>query len=305
MILRQLEAFRAVMLSGSVTQAAAALHISQPAVSKLLADLEHQLGFPLFVRSKGLALVVTPEADLFLHEVERNFAGIAALKQAAAEIRNASAGTLRVAALPALGVSFLPAVIRTFRRRHPGVAVQLQTRSSSTVRQWIANRQFDIGLATPAREMPGVAMKPFLRCAGACVLPTDHPLTNRAVITPPDLEGEPFISLALEDRTRHRIDRVFDDAGVTRDLVIETQYAMTICALVLEGLGCSILNPITAQDYVERGLIVRPFEPEVPFEYMLFTPSLSPISRVTEAFIAVLEEHRTAFLTSGAHAVTD
>ena len=305
MILRQLEAFRAVMLSGSVTQAAAMLHISQPAVSKLLADLEHQLGFPLFVRSKGLALVVTPEADLFLHEVERNFAGIAALKQAAAEIRNASAGTLRVAALPALGVSFLPAVIRTFRRRHPGVAVQLQTRSSSTVRQWIANRQFDIGLATPAREMPGVDMKPFLRCAGACVLPTDHPLTKKAVITPLDLEGEPFISLALEDRTRHRIDRVFDDAGVARELVIETQYAMTICALVLEGLGCSILNPITAQDYVERGLIVRPFEPEVPFEYMLFTPSLSPISRVTEAFIAVLEEHRTAFLTSGARAAAD
>ena len=70
MNLRQLEAFRAVMLSGSVTQAAAALHISQPAVSKLLADLEYHLGFPLFVRSKGVALTVTPEADVFFHEVE-------------------------------------------------------------------------------------------------------------------------------------------------------------------------------------------------------------------------------------------
>lgn len=299
MNLRQLEAFRAVMLSGSVTQAALVLHISQPAVSKLLADLEHQLGFPLFTRSKGMALAMTPEADLFLHEVERNFAGIAALKQAAADIRNASAGTLRVAALPALGVSFLPAVIRTFRRRYPGVMVQLQTRSSSTVRQWIANRQFDIGLATPAREIPGVAMAPFLRCAGACVLPIDHPLTDRGVITPADLEGEPFISLAMEDRTRHRIDRIFEDAGIRRELVIETQYAMTICALVLEGLGCSILNPITAYDYVKRGLVVRPFEPEVLFEYMLFTPSLRPISQVTQAFIAVLEEQRTASMANG------
>ncbi len=305
MNLRQLEAFRAVMLSGSVTQAAVALHISQPAVSKLLADLEHQLGFPLFTRSKGVALAVTPEADLFLVEVERNFAGIAALKQAAADIRNASAGTLRVAALPALGVSFLPAVIRTFRSRYPGVTVQLQTRSSSTVRQWIANRQFDIGLATPAREMPGVAMETFLRCAGACVLPTGHPLTDRAVITPPDLEGEPFISLALEDRTRHRIDRVFEDAGVQREVVIETQYAMTICALVLQGLGCSILNPITAHDYVERGLIVRPFRPEVLFEYMLYTPSLRPMSQVTRAFIAVLEEHRTAFVSGSTDGAVD
>lgn len=305
MNLRQLEAFRAVMLSGSVTQAAIALHISQPAVSKLLADLEHQLGFPLFLRAKGMALVVTPEADLFLHEVERNFAGIAALKQAAADIRNASAGTLRVAALPALGVSFLPAVIRTFRTRYPGVTVQLQTRSSSTVRQWIANRQFDIGLATPAREMPGVAMRPFLRCAGACVLPMEHPLAQKAVITPADLEGEAFVSLALEDRTRHRIDRIFDDAGVQRELVIETQYAMTVCALVLQGLGCSILNPITAHDYTERGLVVRPFKPDVLFEYMLFTPSLRPISQVAQAFISVLDEHRTAFVSSDIGTVID
>lgn len=98
--------------------------------------------------------------------------------------------------------------------------------------------------------------------------------------------------------TRHRIDRVFEDAGVQREVVIETQYAMTICALVLQGLGCSILNPITAHDYVERGLIVRPFRPEVLFEYMLFTSSLRPMSQVTKAFIAVLEEHRTAFVSS-------
>ena len=299
MNLRQLEAFRAVMLSGSVTQAAAALHISQPAVSKLLADLEHQLGFPLFVRSKGVALTVTPEADIFFHEVERSFAGIAVLKRAAADIRNASTGTLRIAALPALAVSFLPAVITTFRRRHAGVSIQLQTRSSSTVRQWIANQQFDVGLATPARELPGIAMETFLRCPGACVLPPGHRLAEKQHIEPADLEGERFISLALEDRTRHRIDRVFEDAGVDRDMIIETQYAMTICALVLQGLGCSILNPITAADYVDRGLVVRPFKPGVLFDYMLFTPKLRPMSQVAQAFIAVLEEHRTAFLATG------
>lgn len=299
MNLRQLEAFRAVMLSGSVTQAAASLHISQPAVSKLVADLEHQVGFKLFVRSKGVALSVTPEADIFFHEVERSFAGIAVLKRAAADIRNTSTGTLRIAALPALAVSFLPAVIRTFNARHPGVSIQLQTRSSSTVRQWMANQQFDIGLATPARELPGIAMIPFLKCAGACVLPPGHRLASKDSIAPEDLGGEPFISLALEDRTRHRIDRVFDDAGVDRGMIIETQYAMTICALVLQGLGCSILNPITAADYLDRGLLVRPFNPDVWFDYMLFTPQLRPMSQVAQAFIAVLEEHRDTFLATG------
>lgn len=299
MNLRQLEAFRAVMLSGSVTQAAQALHLSQPAVSKLLADLEHQLGFRLFVRSRGSSLTITPEADAFYYEVERSFSGIAALKRVAEDIRNMATGTLRIAALPALAVSFLPKVIADFRGKHPGVTVQLQTRSSSTVRQWMANQQFDIGLATPARELPGIRMERFLRCAGACVLPSGHRLAGKDVIVPADLAGEAFISLALEDGARHRIDRIFEDASIDREMVIETQYAMTICALVMQGLGCSILNPVTAADYAERGLIVRRFVPEVFFEYMIFTPQLRPVSQVAMAFIEMLQWHRDQMFADG------
>jgi len=292
MNLRQLEAFRAVMLSGSVTQAAQSLHVSQPAVSKLLADLEHQLGFRLFIRTRGSNLTITPEADAFYHEVERSFSGIAALKRVAEDIRNLATGTLRIAALPALAVSFLPKVIAEFRKQHPGVTVQLRTRSSSTVRQWMANQQFDIGLATPARELPGIQMERFMRCAGACVLPPGHRLASKKVIVPADLAGEAFISLALEDGARHRIDRIFEDARIDREMIIETQYAMTISALVMEGLGCSILNPVTGADYADRGLVVRPFEPEVFFEYMMFTPRLRPVSQVALAFIEMLERHR-------------
>ena len=143
-------------------------------------------------------------------------------------------------------------------------------------------------------------MERFLRCPGACVLPAGHRLAAKDVIRPADLEGEPFISLALEDGVRHRIDRIFEDAGVQREMVIETQYAMTICALVMQGVGCSILNPVTAADYAERGLTVRDFAPEVHFEYMLFTPKLRPMSQVAAAFIAVLESHRDAMFGSDA-----
>src|SRR3546814_20901911 len=67
-----------------------------------------------------------------------------------------STATFLIAALPSLAVSFLPRVSAAFRETHPDVTVQLQTRSSSTVRQWMANQQFDIGLATPASELPGI-----------------------------------------------------------------------------------------------------------------------------------------------------
>lgn len=299
MNLRQLEAFRAVMMSGSVTQAAHSLNLSQPAVSKMIADLEHAVGFKLFVRSKGTALGVTPEAEAFLFEVERSFIGISALKQAALDIRNMSTGNLRIAALPALGVSFLPDVISEYRQRRPGVTIHLQTRSSSTVRHWISNQQFEVGLATRAREFPGIRMEKFLRCAGACVLPLGHALASHDTIVPADLKGERFISLATEDPTRRRIDRLFEDAGVERNIVVETQYAMTICALVKQGVGCSILNPVTAADYVERGVVVKPFLPRIEFEYMLFTPALRPPSQAAREFIELMAEIRDRNICAG------
>lgn len=299
MNLRQLEAFRAVMVTGTISRAARSLHLSQPAVSKLIAELEHSLGFGLFVRTRGTALEITPEADAFFHEVERSFTGIETLRRAARDIRNMVTGNLRIAALPALGVSFLPAVIREFQVAHPGVLVQLQTRSSETVRQWIANQQFDVGLATRARVMPGIKMERFLRCAGACVLPPGHHLAAREVVGPADLVGESFISLAAEDPTRRRVDRIFEDAGVEPRIVVETQYAMTICGLVLEGVGCSILNPVTAADYVARGLVVRPFFPHIEFEYMLFTPALRPISQMALSFVQEMTAKRDKMIADG------
>lgn len=300
MNLRQLEAFSAVMRAGTVSQAASDMHLSQPAVSKLLGDLEHAIGFQLFVRSRGSALSATPEAELFHQEVERSIVGVASLKQIAQDIKNLSTGTVRIAALPALAVSFLPAVVKRFQERHPGVSVQIQTRSSSTVRQWVARQQFDFGLATPARDIQGLRSSTFLKCAGVCVLPPGHRLASLQTVGPRDLAGEPFISLALEDPTRRRVDRVFEDAGVDRELLVETQYAMTICALVLEGVGCSILNPVTAATFAAHGLVLRPFTPRIMFEYSLITPKPRPASQASLNFIQTMTEMREEFARGGA-----
>jgi DNA-binding transcriptional LysR family regulator len=300
MNLRQLEAFAAVMKSGSVTHAAQSMHLSQPAVSKLIADLEHAIGFKLFVRTRGSALTVTPEAEFFFHEVERSFMGIDALKRIASDIRNLSAGNLHIVSLPALAYSFMPRVIRVFRDHNPGVTIKLYTHSSQSVRQWIANQQFDIGLATRAHEIAGVESRTFLRSEGACVLAPKHRLARKTVIEPADLAGEPFISLMAGDQTRRRIDRLFEDAGIERNLAIETQYAQTICSFVMQGLGCSIVNPATAVDFIPRGLVMRPFRPRIEFEYMLHTPSLRPLSQIARRFIEIMIEVRDEMITEGA-----
>ncbi len=292
MNLRQLEAFRAVMRSGSVTNAAQSLHLSQPAVSRLIADLERSVGFRLFERIRGSTPVATPEAEAFFQEVERSFTGLQALRRIANDIRNFRSGNLRIACLPALSTGFVPTVIGRFLEEHPEVRVQLQTRSSSTVRVWVAAQQFDLGLATPAGDMEGLVSEPFLSARGVCVLPPGHRLGTRAVIGPADLAGEKFISLALEDPVRAKVERAFEAAGIEPDTVVETQYAMTICGLIRRGVGCAILNPISAVDFEPHGLILRPFEPAVSFDYMLYRPAHRPPSLIARRFIELLAEER-------------
>src|SRR3546814_12317285 len=94
------------------------------------------------------------------------------------------------------------------------------------------------------------------------------------------------------DRTRRRVDRIFEDAGVERDLVVETQYAISHCNLVTLGVGCSIVNPATAIGFVSQGLVILPFRPRIAFEYLLYTPSFRALSQTALRFIEIMTEVR-------------
>jgi len=288
---RQIEAFRAVMLTGSMTEAAVSLGTSQPRISRLVAQLEAVTGFQLFIRG-STRLQPTAEALAFYREVEHVFSGLTSLAQTAKNIKSFGTGHIRIACLPALALGFMPRVIKRFTDKHPDINITLQARSSSTVLEWTASHQCDIGLAARGPETKGVDSEPFVAMPGVCVLPEGHRLANRDVIVPKDLEGEPFISLGLIDITRGKTDQVFADAGVERVLKVETQYAATICACVIQGLGVSIVNPFVALDFVGHGIVARRFEPEIMIEKMLAFPANRPRSRLTEAFVATLKQCR-------------
>ena len=112
MNLRQIEAFRAVIVAGTVTRAGEMLRVSQPAVSRLIADLERSIGFALFERRRG-RLLPTTEARYFHREIEKAYVGLDHLTKAAEAIRNLQGGQLRVAAMPAFAESLASRAIAT------------------------------------------------------------------------------------------------------------------------------------------------------------------------------------------------
>lgn len=284
---RQLEAFRAVMTAGLVTRAAELLRISQPAVTRLIGDLEHAVGFPLFERRKG-RLVPTVEGRVFYKSVERSFVGIHEIAQIADDIRRFNRGSLDIAGMPAMALEFLPRLIKRFLDARPGIHVSLQVRSSQKVLEWMASQHLDVGFAATHAAHPGVDVETLVSTRLVCVLPKGHRLARRSVIRARDLGNESFVSLGPELGVRFLIDTVFDEAEVARKLNIDTQLSASACALVLAGAGVSLVDPITAAEYLDRGIIATPFEPEIPFTYSVIYPSFRPRARVATAFVELV-----------------
>ena len=277
---RQVEAFRAVMLTGSVTEAAKLISVTQPAVSRLLRDFQALLKMELFER-RGTGLVPTAAATALYTEVERSFVGLERITAAAEEIRGRRTGTLRIAALPALANGYLPRLAGHFLKQRPNLNLAFFGVISPIVIDWVLNNQCDIGFAEiPIAHsgLPSQLLPPLPRVA---VLPTGHQLAAKEVLEPRDFEGETFISLSAGSSSRHLIDQAFQRDDVRRVLRVETTLSEIMCGMVSSGLGVAICDPFTAQEFATRGVVARRFVPRIDFEFAAVFPtqrSPSPVA---------------------------
>jgi DNA-binding transcriptional LysR family regulator len=287
MNLRQLEVFHALVTNGTTIRAAEVLRISQPAVSKAVQELERSVGFALFNRSKG-RMTPTVEGTLLFREVESSFSGLIHLRSAAARIRDFGSGEIRVASLSALSTNVMPRVMRAFQKRHPRVAITFQARMSSSVKDLVASGQFDVGVAADEIDLAGVIARPFANYKVAIALPAGHRLQDRTVIHPADLHDENFVALAPEDTTRREAEAIFVTHGVQPKIVLETPYSTTIAAMVEAGLGCGMVNPLTAEPFLGRGMKIVPFEPAIHFRTLLLLPPQREPSAIVSDFIEEL-----------------
>ena len=303
MKLRQLEAFRATMISGTVSGAAEILQISQPAVSRLIEKFESSFSITLFDRSSG-RLVPTPEALLLYDEVERAFSSIDKIRHAAFDIQSAKRGHLDIACLPALGLGFVPSVIRDFAVEYPGVRIRHDIQISAKVEEWAASQQVDFGLAEFPFNRSGFVMEDFCKTAYVLAVPSHFDVAGLKTIAPQDLADVPMIVLTKACAGRHRIDQVFQAAGVTYNAVYETPFATAICSLVSKGLGVGLVDPFTAHDFKDHPIVVRPFEPAILFHVGILYPGHRPLSKVASRFVAALRAARTPIIETATEAAS-
>ncbi|MDB5980483.1 MAG: hypothetical protein JWQ69_1498 [Pseudomonas sp.] len=277
-----------MMLRHSVTSAAEMMSVTQPAVTRLIADLEEDVGFKLFVREKG-RLFPTSDAALLYREVERSFVGVERIAHAARQIRSLNKGALTVCCAPALAEGLLPAWVSEFISQHAGVTVVFSIHGTKTVSEMVANEQCDVGFVTYTTWQPGVKLERLFAGPMQCILPKGHRLAERTHITPHDLAGERFISFPQEFDTRRVIDELFASHQIERQLSIECQLSAVIASFVSNGAGVSIIDPAVAATLGEK-VHVRPFTPEIEFEYGIVTSEGLAPSRLTQAFLNFVKE---------------
>ncbi len=280
---RQIDAFRAVMDTGSVSRAAERLFISQPAVSKLIQNLEQSVGLVLFDRTRG-RMSPTPEARMLLEEIERLFRGLNSLKTFAEEIRTLHHGSLRIGIMPALSVGFIQDRIADFVADHPLTQITLHARSSVKLVEWLVSGHLDIAISSHPIDHPDVIQIPVCRRRYVCIAPLKHPIGRHRTVRPQHLSGESFISFPPGAHMRATIDGIFEEANVARKLTLEASMSPSICALVARGLGVAILNPLYLGQFTGV-LTVRPFQPVIEDEIRIMVPRHQRRSLTTQAFV--------------------
>lgn len=284
---RQLMAFRATFVHGSITAAAKGLNISQPAVSRLISDLEFSVGFPLFVRRAG-RISPTPEAQEFFAEVDMMFYGLDRLALVAEGIRTLSRANIRFATLPMLAQRVVPSALRRFLERYPAVRVLQDVYTSERVVELVASRQVEFGVAQVNQRREDIELVSSFHSRCVCVMTPGHALARAERLTPLELKDLPLITLARHTVSASYIANAFADYGVSPTIVSESQPSFAAGSLAAAGCGIAIIDAITASALGERVSAV-PLEPEIPFDFHLMKVRGLPLSRAATAFSTEIE----------------
>ncbi len=291
--IRQLEALMAVSTNGSVTAAATDLGISQPAVSRLLSDLEKSLGFQLFDRREG-RLVPSQEVRYLQPSVERVLELMKQISDVSQDITQRKAGHIRVACLPGFATSHLPDVVAKFLQDRPGVTLTIEPDRPERILEWMIGEQYDFGITDSFNGHPAVESR-NINVRTVCVFPTGHELESLSEVTPADITDAKIIHTRRDSDFFVRLSKAFQSANVELNSHIEVRQFTAACELALKGVGVSVVSELDAVQYSTRGLCYRPFKPLLPHTLSLVRPILKQPSLVTLEFIEQFQESLKPF----------
>ena len=277
MNLKQLNAFQEVMRTGSVTEAAANLGCTQPAITNLIHRLENSIGQTLFQR-RNRRLLPTPEAHYLMNEAVAILDQVQNVEAKMRSAANLKAGELRIACMPIISDLLVSQFIADYVSTRPDVSIYLSSQPSHQVYDSLASQQFDIGFAEIETESPLVNAEEITeRCV--CALNCDHPLASQEMIHLREIAPEPLGIFLPGNATRLRLEQAARDCGTDLNIRFEMANTVSRFPLIEAGLAWSLASPLTVNYFENQwnqlgrsNIVFRQLEPAIAYRTAILTP---------------------------------
>lgn len=286
--LRQMEVFRAVMITGSVSGAARLLYVSQPAVSKLLAHTETSLGLTLFDRTGG-RLVPTKIALSLFEEVSAVYDAALKVDAFVENAINAPIGKVNITCSPSLGLSVVPRLISEFLTLHPKVRIELHTTLIHDMPAELLSGKADLAISVLPVDAPHLKSEKLMNGLMVCALPDNHSLCEKDVISLSDLENEKLILYSRNIPFGSLLAAAFERYKCTVSRTLEVPRAELACSLVRHSAGIAIIDQFSVEGNQWRNVMIRPLHEEIPITVSLVRSVFSKSDAAVDQFCALVQ----------------
>jgi DNA-binding transcriptional LysR family regulator len=292
---KALKAFCLIVTRGSLAAAADEMRLSQPAVSRLITNLEYDLKLKLFSRDKR-TLVPSPEGRNFYREASRVLAAFDHLPHMAAEIGAGRTGRLRVVVMPRIASAVVAPAIAAFSKQQPNVWLSVEVHARRDLERWLASHQFDMAFGPLPVAHAGIVGERLFSSPMFAAVHVDSPLAQRPFLEATDLAVEPLIAIASGTLTRQQADAVFLRARETSNILMEVSSSPLALQIVASGVGYALCDMFVAAGIAGQRLVLVPVAPKVDMEFAVLWPENMQPTPAMRAFSELVRRSGEALL---------
>ncbi|MES1937389.1 LysR family transcriptional regulator [Salinisphaera hydrothermalis] len=291
MNIKALRLFRQTVIRGSLGAAAEAMNTSQPAASRLIAQLEHELRLTLFERS-GRRLMLTEDGQQFFREAEHIVSGLDEIPAIADTIRDKGSRRFRVMSAARIAQGLVAPALTRMRAQHPEIAMQIDLYSRTELEKRLGVGVYDLGVISlpVSTSLLDIRSVELVRVRAEAMMHADHPLAAKEEITAHDLAGEPLLGLNPGQIWRDHVDLFLKAGGVDSEHIVQTSSSLIACQMARDGAGIAIFDRLCAPAIDMRGAVMRPLAPERWLSFGYVYSERDGPSAETELLVATMRD---------------
>jgi DNA-binding transcriptional LysR family regulator len=295
MNIKQMEVFRAVMNTGSITGAAALLHVTPPGVSRMMKHLQLRLGVPLFEK-EGNRLVPTSDARRLQREIERVYSGIEQVSRVAQDLKSGAGQQLNVICSPSVAAQIGPAAVAQLLRKYPDLRMRIEVQPVYDIYQTLLSQQCDLAISLVPIDHPNL-QKHLLAMVGlVAVVPAGHDLANKTKLRLKDLAQIPMIRFPEQTTQGATLHKLLQEEGVVVQSRVTVKTARDACALAAEGVGAAVIDALTAQHLNDARIVKLPLAVKQQYGITAMWSKDLPLGKLGQEFVDLISQHIHASL---------